>query len=142
MLRLSCSDKNRKAGITLFAINKMAQTMRFRQAVIEHSDKHGGRAAAVPYRLKRQYIYRRRKRYDGTLKFLADRSHRPHSHPNQHTADEIKLILNMKRGNPVVFWVKPRNGVIPDLTQGCTVFVQTRSNGNQTAKPEVYTKAL
>lgn len=108
MLRLSCSDKNRKAGITLFAINKMAQTMRFRQAVIEYSDKHGGRAAAVRYRLNRQYIYRWRKRYDGTLQSLVDRSRQPHSHPNQHTADEIKLILNMKRGNPVVFWVKFR----------------------------------
>ena len=40
-----------------------------------------------------KYIYRWLKRYDGTLQSLADRSHRPHSHPNQHTQDEIKLIL-------------------------------------------------
>ena len=52
------------------------------------------------------------KRYDGTLRSLLDRSHRPHSHPNQHTPDEIKLIGDMRRRNPyaglVVFWVKLR----------------------------------
>ena len=43
---------------------------------------------------------------------MADRSHRPHSHPNQHQPDEIKLINDMRRRNPntgiVVFWVKLR----------------------------------
>ena len=52
------------------------------------------------------------KRYDGSLQSLADRSHRPHSHPNQHTPEEIKLIEDMRRRNPnaglVVFWVKLR----------------------------------
>ena len=84
--------------------------MRFRQVVIEYSLKHGVTKAAIRYKLNRQYIYRWRKRYDGTLQSLADRSHRPHSHPNQHTSEEIKLILNMRRRNPntgiVVFWVK------------------------------------
>ena len=93
-------------------MDKITQTMRFRQAVIEYSLKHGVTKAAVRYRLNRQYIYRWRKRYDGTLESLADRSHRPHSHPNQHTPEEIKLILNMRRRNPntgiVVFWVKLR----------------------------------
>lgn len=93
-------------------MDKITQTMRFRQAVIEYSVKHGVTKAAVRYRLNRQYIYRWRKRYDGTLESLADRSHRPHSHPNQHTPEETKLILNMRRRNPnagiVVFWVKLR----------------------------------
>ena len=93
-------------------MDKITQTMRFRQAVIEYSLKHGVTKAAVRYRLNRQYIYRWRKRYDGTLESLADRSQRPHSHPNQHTPEEIKLILNMRRRNPntgiVVFWVKLR----------------------------------
>ena len=74
--------------------------MRFRQAVIEYSNKHGGTKAAIRYHLNRQYIYRWRNRYDGTLQSLADRSHRPHSHPNQHTAEEIKLILDMRHRNP------------------------------------------
>ena len=104
--------QNRKAGVTLFAMNKITQTMRFRQAVIEYAHKNGVTAAAIRYRLNRKYIYRWRKRYDSTLQSLVDCSHRPHSHPNQHTEDEIKLILNMRRRNSnagiVVFWVKLR----------------------------------
>ena len=62
--------------------------------------------------MSRQTLYRWIKRYDGTLGSLADRSHRPHSHPNQHRPEEIKLIEDMRRRNPnaglVVFWVKLR----------------------------------
>ena len=43
--------------------------------------------AAIRYRTNRQYIYRWRKQYDRTLRFLEDRSHRPHSHPNQNRPD-------------------------------------------------------
>lgn len=32
------------------------------------------------------------KKYDGTVKSLANKSRRPHSHPNEHTKDEIKLL--------------------------------------------------
>ena len=43
---------------------------------------------------------------------MAEGSHRPHSHPNQHTEEEIKLVKNIRRRNPhaglVVFWVKLR----------------------------------
>lgn len=106
------SRQNRKAGATLFAMSKITQDMRFRQAVIEYSLKHGVTQAAIRYKTNRQYIYRWRKRYDGTIQSLAERSHRPHSHPNQHTHEELKLIQNMRRRNPhaglVVFWVKLR----------------------------------
>lgn len=86
--------------------------MRFRQAIIKYALKHGVTKAAIRYNVSRQYVYRWKNRYDGTLQSLADRSHRPHSHPNQHTAEEIKLIHDMRRRNPhaglVVFWVKLR----------------------------------
>ena len=39
-------------------------------------------------------------RYDGSWDSLRDRSRRPHSHPNQHTPEEIKLIRDMRRRNP------------------------------------------
>lgn len=111
MLRLSCSDQP-KGRDTLFAMNTITQTMRLRQAVITYSEKYGVTKAAIRYRVNRQYIYRWKKRYDGSLQSLADRSHRPHSHPNQHTPEETNLILNMRRRNPhiglVVFWVKLR----------------------------------
>lgn len=122
--------QNRKAGATLFAMNKITQTMRFRQAVIEYSLKNGVTKTAVRYRLNRQYIYRWRKRYDGTLQSLADRSHRPHSHPNQHKPEEIKLILDMRRRNPntglVVFWVKLRQRGYTRSISGLYRFLRKR----------------
>ncbi len=91
-------------------MNTITQTMRYRQALIEYSFKHGVTKAAIRYKTNRQYVYRWRKRYDGTLQSLADKSHKPHMHPNQHTPDELTLISNMRRRNPhdglVVFWVK------------------------------------
>ena len=111
MLWLSCPDKTERQA-TLFTMNKITQDMRFKQVVIEYSLKKGVTKAAIRYKTSRQNIYRWRKKYDGTLRSLADRSHRPHSHPNQHTEKEIKLIKDMRRRNPhvglVVFWVKLR----------------------------------
>lgn len=93
-------------------MNTITQTMRFRQALIEYSFKYGVTKAAIRYKTNRQYVYRWRKRYDGTLQSLADRSHRPHHHPNQHTQQELKQISDMRRRNPndglVVLWVKLR----------------------------------
>ena len=101
--------KTAKAG-NLFAMNKITQTMLFRQALINYANKKGVTKAAIRYKTNRQYVYRWLKRYDGTLESLADRSHRPHSHPNQHTPEELKLISDMRRRNPnaglIVFWVK------------------------------------
>ena len=93
-------------------MNTITQDMRFKQAVIEYSLKHGVTKAAIRYKTSRQNIYRWRKKYDGTVRSLADGSHRLHSHPNQHTEEEITLVKNMRRQNPhaglVVFWVKLR----------------------------------
>ena len=88
----------------------VTQTMLYRQAIIKYAEKYGVTKAAIRYKTNRQYIYRWRKRYDGTLQSLADKSHRPHHHPNEHTDEELKLISDMRRRNPnaglVVFWVK------------------------------------
>ena len=112
MIRLSCPDKTERQDPTLFAMDKITQTMRYRQSLIRYAQKHGVTKAAIRYHTNRQYIYRWLRRYDGTLQSLADRSHRPHSHPNQHTEAELNLIRNMRRRNPntglVVFWVKLR----------------------------------
>ena len=91
-------------------MNTITQDMKFRQALIKYSFKYGVTKAEIRYKVNRQYVYRWRKRYDGTLQSLADKSHRPHHHPNQHTEDELKLISDMRKRNPnaglIVFWVK------------------------------------
>ena len=48
-------------------MNTITQTMRFRQALIKYSLTHGVTKAAIRYKVNRQYVYRWRKRYDGTL---------------------------------------------------------------------------
>lgn len=54
-----------------------------------------GRIVAEAARLhgvSRMSVYRWMKRYDGTVESLYEKSHRPHSHPNQQTVEEYKLI--------------------------------------------------
>ena len=88
----------------------ITQDMRYRLSLINYAEKYGVTKAAVKYKTNRQYIYRWKRRYDGSIESLRDHSRRPHHHPNQHTPEEIKLILNMRRRNPdaglVIFWVK------------------------------------
>lgn len=65
----------------------------FRQRVIREIEKGKTVAAtARRYKICRTSIYRWRERYDGTVESLYARSHRPKSHPNQHTVEELKLI--------------------------------------------------
>lgn len=91
-------------------MTSITQDMRFRLSLICYANKYGVSKAARKYKTNRQYIYRWKKRYDGTLASLADRSRRPHHHPNEHTIQEIKLIRDMYRKNKhfglVVLWVK------------------------------------
>ena len=115
----------------------VTQTMLYRQAIIKYSEKYGVTKAAIRYKTNRQYIYRWKKRYDGTLKSLEDRSHRPHHHPNEHTPEEIRLISNMRKRNPnaglVVFWVKlTQKGYTRSIT-GLYRFL--RKQGQMAIKP-------
>ncbi len=88
----------------------ITQDMRYRLSLLKYADKYGVTKAAIKYKTNRQYIYRWKKRFDGSMESLRDRSRRPHHHPNQHTPEEIKLITDMRRRNPhaglVIFWVK------------------------------------
>ena len=118
-------------------MNSITQDMRFRQALIEYSLKHGVTKAAIKYRTNRQYIYRWRRRYDGTIYSLAEKSHRPHSHPNQHTEAELKLIGDMRKRNPnsglVVFWVKlMQRGYTRSITG---LYRVLQRNGQMAVKP-------
>ena len=88
----------------------ITQDMRFRLSLIKYAEKYGVTKAAIKYKTNRQYIYRWKRRFDGSIESLREHSRRPHHHPNQHTPQEIKLINDMRRRNPhaglVVFWGK------------------------------------
>jgi len=112
-------------------MNSITQDMRYRLSLIEYSLKYGVTKAAIKYRTNRQYIYRWRRRYDGTIESLRERSRRPHCRPNQHTPEEIKLITDMRRRNPheglVVFWVKLRQRGYTRSIPGLYRFLRKRS---------------
>ena len=102
--------------------NNITQRLKYKESVVKYSYKYGVTKAAIVYCECRRTIYRWRKRYDGSLKSLKDKSRRPHYHPNQHTEEEIKLIRNYKANNKetglVVLWVKLRRAGYKRTIQG------------------------
>ena len=93
-------------------MNSITQDILYKQSVVKYSLKYGVTKAAIKFKMHRKTIYRWREKYDGTAKSLKNKSRRPHSHPNQHTEEEIKMIKNYKYKNKetglVVLWVKLR----------------------------------
>lgn len=74
----------------------ITEEMRFRKKLCEFALKNDVTQAARRYHTNRQFIYRQLEKYDGTLKSLALKSRKPHSHPNTHTVEELELIKKMK----------------------------------------------
>jgi len=74
----------------------ITEEMRCRKRLCEYAKKYGITKAARKYHTNRQFVYRQLEKYDGTLKSLALKSRRPHSHPNAHTEEELSLIKKVK----------------------------------------------
>lgn len=89
-------------------MNILTSSAHFRQRVVKKSYKIGVTAASNYYRISRNAIYEWRAKYDGkSWKSLVDKSHRPKSHPNQHTEEEKAMILRHWRHNKddkIVLW--------------------------------------
>ena len=79
---------------------RITQDMAYRQSLMKYTEKYGVSRASRKYNKSRSYIYVWRARWDGRAESLASQSRRPHSHPNQHTEAELKLIRDMRRRNP------------------------------------------
>ena len=92
--------------------NNITQKLKYKESVVKFSYKYGVTKATIKFEECRRTIYRWRKRYDGSLESLKDKSRRPKHHPNEHTEEEIKLIRNYKANNKetglVTLWVKLR----------------------------------
>lgn len=93
-------------------MNSITQDILYKQSVVKYSYKNGVTKAAIKFKMHRKTIYRWREKYDGTAKSLLNKSRRPHSHPRQHTEEEIKRVKDYKNKNKdtglVVLWVKLR----------------------------------
>lgn len=81
-------------------MDSITQDMRFRQSLMQYAEKYGVSRASRKYNKSRSYIYFWLNRWDGSVESLACQPRRPHSHPNQHTEEELKLIQDMRRRNP------------------------------------------
>lgn len=91
-------------------MSSITSEARYRQRAVKYSYKHGVTEASLRFRRARKTIYEWRKRYDGkSWKSLMDRSHRPHSHPNQHTEEELAMIRrywSRNKEDKIVLWSK------------------------------------
>ena len=68
--------------------------------MMKYAAKYGVSRASRKYNKSRSYIYFWKQRWDGSVESLRCESRRPHSHPNQHTEAELKLIRDMRHRNP------------------------------------------
>lgn len=88
-------------------MNSLTSEARFRQRVIRYSEKHGVTKASIRHHRSRQAIYEWKSKYDGNWKSLIEKSHRPKSHPKQHTQEEKSLILRHwchHKDDRIVLW--------------------------------------
>ena len=51
----------------------ITQDMRYRLSLIKYAERFGVTKAAIKYKTNRQYIYRWKRRYDGSIESLRDR---------------------------------------------------------------------
>ena len=87
-------------------IKRITQDMAYRQFLMKYAAKYGVSRASRKHNKSRPYIDFWKARWDGSVESLACRSRRPHSHPNQHTEVELKLIRDMRRRNPTLGMVE------------------------------------
>ena len=59
----------------------ITQDIRYLLSLIKYAERFGVTKAAIKYKTNRQYIYRWKRRYDGSIESLRDHSRRPHHHP-------------------------------------------------------------
>lgn len=74
----------------------ITEEMRYRKRLCEYAKKNGVAKAARKYHTNRKFVYRQLEKYDGSVRSLALKSRKPHSHPNAHTEEELKLIKKVK----------------------------------------------
>lgn len=75
-------------------MNIVTQEAKNKEKILKYAEKYGVTKASKKYGSSRASIYRWKKNYDGTWYSLLERSHRPHSHPKQHTKKEERQIKN------------------------------------------------
>ena len=129
--------------------NIITSEARFRQQVIKYSYKYGVTKASIRFHRSRQAIYEWRHKYDGkSWKSLVEKSHRPHHHPNEHTAEEKQLILRLYpyyKDDMIMLWDALRKRgykrSYTSLVRVVNKWIKPEIKQKQTRKPKPYQRA-
>ena len=122
---------------------------KFRQRVIKYSYKHGVTKASIRFHRCRNAIYEWRAKYDGkSWKSLVDKSHRPHHHPNEHTAEEKQMILRFypyHKDDMIMLWdalrKKGYKRSYTSLVRVVNKWIKPAIKKKQSRKPKPYKRA-
>jgi transposase len=80
-------------------MDMVTQNAYHRQRMVKYYYTHGATKTALRYKTSRKTVYKWVARHDGTIGSLKDASHRPHSHPKQHTEEELALVRRYIKRN-------------------------------------------
>ena len=92
-------------------MNIITQEAKKRQAVVKLANRKGKSYASRKYGVSLSSVKRWCKRYDGTWQSLAEKSHRPHSHPKRHTANDEAIKKGYTRSFSGMVYAAKRMGL-------------------------------
>ena len=73
-------------------MDRITQEACHRQRILNWAAKHGVTEASIRYKISRKTIHKWKKRYDGSIESLKDRSRAPHHVARKQTSAELKLV--------------------------------------------------
>lgn len=73
-------------------MDRIAQDAYYRQRVVKYAQRQGVEAAANYNKVSRKSVWKWRKRYDGTVESVYERSRRPKHSPRKQTPSEVKQV--------------------------------------------------
>lgn len=117
----------------------ITEEMRFRKRLCDFALKNGVTKAARRYQTNRQFVYRQLDKYDGTVKSLALKSRRPHTHPNSHTEEELSLVRKTlssygNEGRAEVYIQLKRRGYKRSYGSMCKIIRQMKTKPKKQSK--------
>ena len=81
-------------------MDRITQEAYYRQRVLKYAAKHGVTKAAERYRLSRKTVHKWKRRYDGTIESLKNRSRAPLHSPLKQSDWEIQLVQRYAKKYP------------------------------------------
>lgn len=78
-------------------MKRITQDAHFRQRMMLFAEHHGVEETAIRYHVHRKTVWKWKKRWDGTVASLEERSRRPQRCPRAQEPWEIKLVLRLRK---------------------------------------------